>query len=228
MSKSVKRSKGRRPVRPRFSPSRGPSPFVAVPDLDASLVMRKRIRYALQSATGVVTITNQTVADFLAINVDAIAGDTYRLALAVRIIKISLYASNQNVSATYVPSHNHFVQYISTTAAAPFGGPAKIMSANPISTGTAVVHARPPPESYAAQWINCEYSDSSAAIQLAVISCTSEDVVDITYEFVVNTSDILTSVSAATSFLGSVAPPIRALCYGGTGGLVPQNFAAYA
>jgi hypothetical protein len=223
-----KRSKGRRFG--RTTRAYAPSTFQCVPDLDNSLSMRKKIRYS-RLGSGGITITNQQFADFLAINVDTNPADTYRFALAVRIIKISLYAApSVSVNTTLIGSMPRSLQWISSVASAPFGGPAKMMSCTPLSPTNAVVHSRPPPESYAAQWINCQNNVTAGAVDLVTIISYPGDIIDITYEFVVNTSSTLTATSQTVATLyGTVQPPVYALTFGGnpSTGLTAQEFSSY-
>jgi len=229
-SKLTKRSKGRRSKLSRPMIPRGPAPFVAVPDLDASLVMRKKIRYTPITTTFSITLTNQMVAEFLAINTDNVGTLTYRYALAVRIVKISIYAHSTGASATAAAiAGNHSIQYISSSATAPFGGPSKKLSCTSVFPGNSSVHAKPPLESYAAQWINCQNNVLAGAVDLVTITTSVGDIVDITYEFVANTTSTQTLVSIASpAVYGTIFPPIYAQAYGGVGaGLIPQNFSPF-
>jgi hypothetical protein len=222
-----KRFKGRRRAAPitRFvKPA-----LTQVPDLDNSLVVRKRIRY-ISLFSQAKTFTNQQFADFLAVNTDLVGANMYRLALSVRVIKISLYAQALiGLTSTHnpYPPLPHSIQWISSVPGAPFGGPAKIMSCTPLSPGNSAVHSRPPPESYAAQWINCQNNVLASAVDLVTLNCAGGDVVDITYEFVINTTSTLTNTSQpAGSFTYATQVPIYALTMGGnsTAGLVPQQY----
>jgi len=227
---STKRTKGRRPIRQRGPRGQSSRAFVGVPDLDHSITMKKKLRY-IPSQPSSITVTNQNFADFLAINVDNTVADTYRLCLAVRIVNISIYASPvMSAAGLGKPPLNHSIQYISSVAAAPFGGPSKLLSCVPLSPGNSVIHARPPPESYAAQWINCQNNVTAGAVDLVTITSAPGDVVDITYEFVVNTSSSQTLTSQTVAVLYPLAGgPIFALTLGGnpSAGLVPQQYQLY-
>jgi len=213
-----KRAKGRRAPRP--------SPLAIVPTFDYSITLKKTIRYDA-SITSAAVLTNMNVAEALIVNSAAnpVLAPAMRLCLAIRIVSIKIYGR----ATTSGASQNRAIQWISSTPTAPFGGPSKIIGATSVFPGSTMVASRPPLDSYAAQWVNCQNNSLAAAVNLVTLTYATGDIIDITYELVLNTSSTQTPTSAPVAIYGSVNCPIYALIFGTGGtGLIPQFYTGYS
>jgi hypothetical protein len=198
-------------------------PFPVIPNLDCSITLKKKIRFLFNATTGVV-ITNQNLADLLAVNVTGIAAQTYRACLAVRLIKVSIYGgARAGVTAT------RSIEYISNTPLAPFGGPSKILASTSTFPATCMVSGSPPPESYAAQWVNAQAPNTTPSTNLVTVTAVSNDVVDLTVEFVLNTTSTQIAVSfTPVTFVGVNCPFYVFQFTPLSPPMIPQYFSSYA
>jgi hypothetical protein len=225
--------KGKRPSKgkkrasvPRSMPrARSASAFAAVPQLDYSITLFKKIRFDVQAPTNPLSITNQNLSDLLAINVTGVPAQTYRLCSAVRLVKVSIYGASGIVSGSVQAPLNRSVEFLSSTSTTPFGGPSKILGATSVFPGSSVVSVAPPADSYAAQWINSLASGTS--IQIMNITAQKGDIVDFTLELVINTNAVQTAVSFLPIVFGAPNAPIYCWSFGGASVLVPQYYSIY-
>jgi hypothetical protein len=196
-------------------------PFEAIPDLDCSINLRKKIRYLSNSTTGV-TFTQQNLADLLVVNVTGVVAQTYRACIAIKLLKISIYGAARTGTTV-----NRSIEYISNSPLAPFGGPSKIISTTAVFPQTCAVHARPPIESYAAQWVNCQAPSTTPGTNLFTVTTMSGDIVDLTVELVLNTTSTQVAPSFVPSGFVGVNAPFYVWAISSSTPLIPQYFSSY-
>lgn len=158
------------------------------PNFNAAIVVRHTFRYVAK-ATGVSTITPLNVMNVLSFYTGPTLAENYSIFSAYRVRKVRMWGFTEGSNALSKNS----IEFLVTTAGT-VGAKPRVYSA--VSTGTALpgkILAIPPKSSSASDWQNTLTSTTTTTGFSMIINYTTNSVIDLHLECVINNGDPITS-----------------------------------